>query len=114
MAIKLLILQACLIAGEAVAEHAAVADTVEVTKEDADYLVRSGRALYLDKTNDPTKGLSTATKEDIDRARQQAKAIAASTEASAAANKPTDMAAIIANAVAQGVAAALAAKAPAA
>lgn len=105
---KLLIMAACMIAGELIATPAAVGDTVDVPKEEANYLTRSGRALYLDKTDDPTKGLNTATAEDKARAKEQAKAYAAAAEASAKANGPVDIGAMLAQAVAQGVAQALA------
>ena len=108
---KLLILAACLIAGETVGQPAGVGETVEVSKDDASYLTRSGRAMYLDKADDPTKGLLTAAAEDKKRAAEQAKAAAAVAEASRAANTPMDMATVIANAVQAGVAAGLAAAA---
>jgi hypothetical protein len=105
---KLLIMAACLIAGETIGIPVAVGDTVDVPKDDALYLVRAGRALYLDKADDPTKGLHTATAEDKQRAKDQAKAIAAAAEATAKANNPPDFAGMLAQAVAQGMAMAMA------
>lgn len=101
---KLLIMAACLIAGETIGTPVAVGDTVDVPKDDAAYLARSGRALYLDKSDDPTKGQFTATAEDKQRAKEQAKAIAAAAEATAKANTQPDFAAMLTQAVAQGMA----------
>lgn len=101
---KLLILSACAIAGETIARHVAVGEQTEVAKDDARYLVDAGRALYLDKADDHNKGLSTATAADVKRAKEQAEAIAAQAEASRRANQPPDLAALLANAVAQGMA----------
>lgn len=110
---RLLILAACMIAGEFIGTPAAVGDTVDVPKDEANYLTRAERAMYLDKADDPTKGLLTATAEDKARARDQAKAIASAAEAAAKASTPPDIGAMLANAVAQGVALALAQQAQA-
>ncbi len=101
---KLIILQACLIAGEAISSHAAVAETVDVSKDDAATLTRMGRAMYLEKSDDPTKGLLTASKEDVANLNKQAKAIAAAEEVKA--SPPDSQAAIIAAAVTAALAAA--------
>lgn len=107
MGIKILILQACLIAGESIGTPVAVGETVEVSKDDASYLAKSGRGLYVDKTDDPSKGLMTATPEDKKRAAEQGKAIAAAAEASRAASAPPNLPELLANAVAQGFALAM-------
>lgn len=65
---KLIIVEACRIAGETVSEHADIGDVVDVaSKEEASYLVRSGRALYSSKGDDPSKGLHTAQDDDVRR-----------------------------------------------
>lgn len=116
MGIKLLIIAACTIAGAEVSTHADVADVVEVeSKDEAVTLARMGRALYLDKAQDPQKGALTATAEDKELAKRSAKAIRESLEiraAEAAATSPAGMAAMVAAEVAKAVQAALAAKAP--
>ena len=96
MAIKLLIAVACTITGAEVATHADVGDTVEVEKDEAAQLTRMGRAFYVDKNNDPTKGGLTATKEDADRIRREAKAIAAEGERRAMATQDVTPAALLA------------------
>jgi hypothetical protein len=108
---KLILIAACTIAGELQSRHADVADTVDVPKDDANTLTRMGRALYLEKSDDPTKGQLTATRDDIDAIRKQAKAIAAAAEArelEAAAGTPAALAQLVAVNVATAVAAALA------
>lgn len=112
MGIKLLIAQACLIPGDEVGHHADVGDTIEVsTKEEALLLTRAhGRAFYLDKTDDPTKGTLTASAEDKDRVKREVKLLAAAAEQRALesqAQSPSGMAAMVAAAVAQAVRAAL-------
>jgi hypothetical protein len=109
---KLLILEACAIAtlGAEVSSHADVGDVVDVPKDDAISLARMGRAMFLDKADDPTKGLLTAT--DVDRTQVKRRAAAIEKEraaraATAAAQSPTGMAEMIAAAVASAVAAAL-------
>lgn len=112
MGIKLLIAQACLIAGDEVGRHADVGETVEVaTKEEALLLTRAhGRAFYLDKADDPTKGTLTASPEDKDRIKREVKQLAAVAEqraAEAQMQSPGGMAAMVAAAVASAVQAAL-------
>jgi hypothetical protein len=110
MGIKLLIISACTIAGEVVASHADVGDTVEVSKDDAALLTRMDRARYLDKGDDPTKGLLTASNDDKAAVKRHAAAIEEDRKERAAAaqvNSPTGMAALIAQSVATAVQAAL-------
>jgi hypothetical protein len=111
---KLIILQACTVAGESVSTHADIGDEVDVPKDDAVLLCRMGRALFLDKAEDPSKGQMTATKEDVATARAQAKALVEAREQAAQAAAPDSLAKIIAEAVAKGVATAQAANAKAA
>lgn len=86
MGIKLLIAAAIVIATADGPSHADVGDTVEVDgKDEALTLCRMGRSFYVDKTQDPTKGLLTATKEDADRIKREAAAIASERKARAAA-----------------------------
>lgn len=110
MGIKILIAVACQIPGEQTASHADVGDTAEVPKDDALLLCRMGRAFYLDKSDDPTKGTLTAGKDEQDSIKRQAKAIAAerdkrTTEQATA--TPAGMAAMVAAQVAAAVQAAL-------
>jgi hypothetical protein len=118
MPIKLIIAEACSLATSEGAQHADVGQTVEVdTKEEALTLCRYGRAFFLDKTVDPTKGLLTATKEDQDRLKRQAQQIEADRKArtaEAAASVPANLSALIAAQVAAAVQAATAGKTPAA
>lgn len=113
MGIKMLIKEACLVpaADQPTGQPAEVAETVEIdTKEDALMLARAGRAFYLDKSNDPTKGLLTATKEEIDQVKDHAKAIAASRkerDIERQLQSPTGQAAFMAAEIAKAVAAAL-------
>jgi hypothetical protein len=109
---KLLILAACLIpaALSATAQHADVGEVVDVTKDDAAALTRMGRALYLDKADDHTKGALTATDDDKRKVKAQAKAIAEAREDRDRATQvqsPTGMAELIAATVASAVQAAL-------
>lgn len=117
MAIKLLIIAACALAGSEAATHADIGDQVELdSKDEAAALTRMGRALYLDKAQDPQKGLLTATKEDLESTKAQVKNIKAAREeraTEAAAASPAGMAAMVAAEVAKAVQAAMAAKAPA-
>lgn len=118
MGIKLLIAQACLIAGDEVAVHADVGETVEVTtKEEALLLTRAhGRAFYLEKADDPTKGTLTASDEDKQRIKREVKLLAAAAEQralEAQVQSPAGMAALIASSVASAVQAALAKPEPA-
>lgn len=117
MGIKMIIAVACAVAGETTAQHAAVNDTVDVSKDDAYLLARGGRALYLERADDPTKGQFSATAEDLARIKREAKAIAAEREAKAAEQAtatPAGMAAMVAAQVAAAVQAALKPAAPAA
>lgn len=113
---KLLIIDACLVAGEEIARHAEVADEVDVPKEDAAALTRMGRAMYLSRDDDPTKGALTATAEDKARAKRTLAGITADRKARDAAAQsatPDGMAAMVAAAVAAAVAQALAKPTPA-
>lgn len=104
---KLLIIAACLIAGETIARHADVGEEVDVPKDDALSLCRQGRALYLDKSEDPTKGTLTADSEKKSQVKKQAKAIAdelAAREAKADAASPQSIGAQIAAGIAEGMA----------
>lgn len=103
---KLLIAEACLVIaiGTEAAVHADVGDLVDVSKDDASYLTRAGRAFYTSRDDDPTRGDLTASPEDKARIEKQAKAIAASQKAMTAATAPTDFASILRDAVAAGVA----------
>ena len=113
MGIKMLIKEACLVpaAGGPTGKPAEVAETVEIDgKDDALQLARSGRAYFLDKANDPTKGLLTATKEEVEQVRDHAKAIAASRkerEVERQMQSPAGQAAFMAGEIAKAVAAAL-------
>lgn len=112
MGIKLLIAQACIVSGDEVGHHVDVGDTIEVaTKEEALALTRAhGRAFYLDKADDPTKGTLTATAEDKDRIKREVKQIAAAAAqraVEAQVQTPSGMASMVAAAVAQAVQAAL-------
>jgi len=107
---KLLILIACTIAGAEVSSHADVGEEVDVSKDEAATLTRMGRALYLEKADDPTKGQLTATAEDKARVKKQVAAIKAEREARDLANQaqsPAGLAGLIAATVAQAVQAAL-------
>lgn len=89
MGIKIIIAQACALATEDGPQHADVGDSHEVSKDDAHLLARMGRSFYLNRDDDPTKGLLTATKEDVDRIKREAKAIAADAQARAEAAAAT-------------------------
>lgn len=103
---KLLIAEACLVVllGAEITSHADVGDTVDVSKDDANQLTRSGRAMFLEKADDPTKGQLTAGADDKDRIAKQAKAIAASQKQLAAATQPTDFASMLQAGIAAGIA----------
>lgn len=111
MGIQVLIIEACTIAGAETSSHADVGQKVELdSKDEALFLARSGRALFLDKAQDPTKGSLTATKEDQDRVKQLAAQIAAAQKeraAEAQATSPAGLAALVAAQVAAAVQAAL-------
>ena len=107
---KLIITQACQVAFGEGTTHADVADQIDATKDDAATLTRMGRAMYLDRTDDPTKGSLTATKDDVDATKRHAKAIAAerAERADAAqAASPAGLAVLVAAQVAAAVQAAL-------
>ena len=111
MPIVLIIAEACSIPSLEGAQHADVGQTVEVdTKEEALTLCRYGRAFYVDKAADPTKGLLTASKEDQDRLKRQAQYIASERKARAAesaASVPANLSAVIAAQVAAALQAAM-------
>jgi len=114
MGIKLLIIDACLVAGEEIARHAEVSEEVDVSKDDAAALTRMGRALYLSRDDDPTKGQFTATADDKSRAKRALAAITAERKAreqAAQAQSPDGLSALIAASVAAAVAQALSAQA---
>lgn len=103
---KLLIAQACQIAGEITSTHADIGDTVDVPKDDAATLTRMGRAFYLDKADDPTKGQLTASAEDkaaVKRAAQAQADLLKERDAAAAATSPAGLGALIAAAIQQAV-----------
>lgn len=110
---KLLITEACQIAGEAVSQHADVGAEVDLPKDDAVLLARMGRAMFLDKADDPTKGSLTASAEDKANTKKRVEAIAADREArdqAAQVQSPGGMAALIAQSVASAVQAAMGGK----
>lgn len=112
---KLLIKEACTLAGPERSTHADVGDEVEVhSKDEALLLARLGRALYLDRADDPTKGTFTATAEDKAVLQKRVAALQSEREArdlAAQAQSPAGLAALVAQAVAQAVQAGLASKA---
>ena len=74
---KLLIISACLVTfgDDRGGQHADEGDMPDVPKDTAHALVRAGRALYLDRADDPNKaGSHTASKEMIAAANAAAKA----------------------------------------
>lgn len=109
---KILIVVACAIAGEAFSSHADVGDVVDVPKDDAASLTRMGRAMYLDKSEDPTKGALTAGPEEkaaVKRAAAAHNDMLKEREAAAAVNSPAGISALMVQAVATAVTAALSA-----
>lgn len=99
MGIKILILEACFIAGEDGSVPAEVGDTPEVTKDEASLLTRIGRALYTERGDDHSKGLLTATDDVVKAAKKRAQVIKADREAAAkaaAASTPAGQADLIA------------------
>jgi hypothetical protein len=112
MAIKLLVATAFLLPTAESPVHAEVGETIEIdSKDDALQLARGGRAYFVDKLQDPTKGLLTAGKEETDSVKLHAKQIAAERKQraeDAAMATPGGMAALVAQQVAAAVAAALA------
>lgn len=108
---KIIIREACAVPGEEEGRtrHADVNDIADVPKEDAQLLCRMGRAYFLDKGDDPTKGTLTASGEDKASLKKQAEALAAdrrNREQMAAAQTPVGMAALVAVEVAKAMAAA--------
>lgn len=73
---KLLITEACQIAGESVSQHADVGTEVDLPKDEAILLARMRRAMFLDKADDPSKGAMTASAEDKATVKKRATAIA--------------------------------------
>lgn len=95
---KILITEACTVTGETVARHADVGETVDVGVDEARTLTRLGRAFYVSRDDDPTRGAFTATAEINAVAKKRAALIKADREA---ASKPAaNMADIVAAAVA--------------
>lgn len=110
MGIKILIIVACQVLASEGTRHADVAETVDTTKDEATALVRAGRALYLERSDDPTKGAHTASKDDVEATKRHAKQIAAEREERAQAAQlatPGGFNALIAAQVAAAVQAAL-------
>lgn len=64
MGIKLLVLAACFVPSDAGPVAVEPGDTVDVSKDEASSLARMGRALYISREDDPTKGTLTATADD--------------------------------------------------
>ena len=105
---KILIAEACQLAGEEVSTHADIGESHDVSKDDALLLTRMGRAFYVDKADDPTKGRLTAAEDDKARIKRQAAALKASREARVEAEQvvtPQGIAALVAKAVADALAA---------
>lgn len=74
---KQLVIETCAIRHnpDEMAAHHDQGDIVDVPKADAEFLARNGRTLYINKTDDPTKGgLLTASAEMIKAAKDMAKA----------------------------------------
>jgi hypothetical protein len=68
MGIKLIITDPCSIPSEdAGPQHTEPGTVVDVSKDDAATLTRIGRGLYLKRDDDPTKGLLTASDNDVAR-----------------------------------------------
>jgi hypothetical protein len=112
---KLLIKEACTLAGPERSTHADVGDEVELhSKDEALLLARMGRALYLERSDDPTKGSFTATAEDKAVLKKRVAALRQEREArdlAAQAQSPAGLAALVAQVVAQAVQTGLAGKA---
>lgn len=95
---KILITEACTVTGEIVARHVDVNDTIEVGVDEARTLTRLGRAFYVSREDDPTKGGFTVTPDVAAVAKKRAALIKADREASI---KPAaNMADLVAAAVA--------------
>lgn len=110
---KIIIREACAVPGdEGRTRHADVAETVDAPKDDALLLCRMGRAYFVDKADDPTKGTLTAGAEEKSSLKKQADMIARDRqdrEAQAAAQTPVGMATLVAVEVAKAIAATAAA-----
>jgi hypothetical protein len=104
---KLLIKEACLLAGPVQSTHCDVGDVVDChNKDEALLLARLGRAQYLDRADDPTRGQLTATDADRAQVKQRAAALKIEREArelAAQAQSPGGLATVIAQAVAQSL-----------
>lgn len=73
---KLLVIEACLVNynDDAGGQHQDPGDLIDVAKDTAVALVHSGRALYVAKNDDPSKGAHhTASKDMLDAAASLAK-----------------------------------------
>ena len=110
---KIIIREACTVPGdEGRTRHADVNETVDASKDDAVLLCRKGRAYFIDKGDDPTKGTLTAGAEEKASLKNQAAAIVRDRqerEAQASAQTPVGMATLVAVEVAKAIAAASAA-----
>lgn len=74
MAIKLIVVDACSIPTEETGpQHVDAGTVVDVSKDDAATLTRIGRALYINKADDPTKGQFTASDAEVARWKKVAK-----------------------------------------
>lgn len=108
---KILIAEACTIAGETVSRHADVGETADVSKDDALQLARMGRGFLLTRDDAP-KGLESLVATDDDKAliKRRAAGLKAEREARAEVEQlqtPAGLAALVAASVAQAVQAAL-------
>jgi hypothetical protein len=103
---KLLIAEACLVilVGTETTVHADVGQTVDVSKDDANYLTRAGRAFYTSRDDDPTKGKLTANDEDRKRITKVAASLKESQAQAQSAQQPTDFASMLQAGIAQGLA----------
>lgn len=77
---RILITQACTVTGETVARPVEINDVVDVPKDEAATLCRLGRALYVSRDDDATKGGLTATAEDKALTKRAADAVRAARE----------------------------------
>lgn len=86
---RIIILEACLVCPpDQPAAHADIGAEVDLSVPDASYLVRSGRAYYVYRDDDPEKGLGAATEEELRRLRAVAKARSKAVAAPAPAPAP--------------------------
>lgn len=84
MGTKIILTDDCQIPGDGpTCAHGALGERHDLGKEDASAIVRCGRALYLGKSDDPTKGQYTAGADDLKRIEAQSKARAAAAKAPA-------------------------------